>query len=238
MKATTRQAAATVGVTIRPYASQFGQYAGTFPSPFKSRPRLRQVELAAGRRTRSLDFGGNYRREHETRDFGGMTRSSRPRLKNWVYGSTLRHQWNNDKALNQATFSWQTYTIGTADRRSIGTWISGRTSKDHPHRRQSARRRNSTSAGSSCATTSTSRPAVEASTSSRSAATSTSIQYQSTRASTPTRSQVSVDPANDLTFAQPFEAQFGFGNPNLISQQPSTAFTARTPGPWISKPDA
>ncbi len=59
-----------------------------------------------------VDFSGNYRKEHETRDFGGQTSfESASDVKNSVSGATLRHSWNNDKALNQATLSLQSYVF-------------------------------------------------------------------------------------------------------------------------------
>ena len=91
------------------YTSQFGQNAGIFASPFKE-------NLAFGKlswqmvKNQLLDFSINYRREHETRDFGGGTTSqSATDLRNWVYGGTVRHQWNNSSALNEASLSFQKY---------------------------------------------------------------------------------------------------------------------------------
>jgi outer membrane receptor protein involved in Fe transport len=102
---------ATTPVTLgnSSFANRFGQATGVFPSPFKEtlafgklswQPALNQV----------VDFSGNYRHEHETRDFGNQTSfQSATDLRNAVYGSTLRDSWNNDKALNQATLSYQDY---------------------------------------------------------------------------------------------------------------------------------
>src|SRR3954449_10188165 len=82
---------------------------GSFPSPFKSNLGFGKLSWQPDK-NQTLDFSGNYRREHETRDFGGTTSfQSATDLRNWVYGSTLRHQWNNASALNQATLSWLDY---------------------------------------------------------------------------------------------------------------------------------
>jgi outer membrane receptor protein involved in Fe transport len=82
---------------------------GSFPSPFKSNLAFGKLSWQPDK-NQLLDFSGNYRREHETRDFGGTTSfQSATDLRNWVYGTTLRHQWNNASALNQATLSWQDY---------------------------------------------------------------------------------------------------------------------------------
>ncbi len=98
-----------VVVTDARFASQFSQFTGIFGSPFKS-------NLAFGKlswqyeKNQLLDFSINYRREHETRDFGGVTSFEHATdLRNYVYGATLRHQWNNSSALNEGIVSLQKY---------------------------------------------------------------------------------------------------------------------------------
>jgi len=82
---------------------------GAFPSPFKSNLAFGKMSWQPDK-NQILDISGNYRREHELRDFGFNTSvQSGTDLRNWVYGTTLRHQWNNASALNQATLSWQDY---------------------------------------------------------------------------------------------------------------------------------
>jgi outer membrane receptor protein involved in Fe transport len=82
---------------------------GNFPSPFKSNLAFGKVSWQPDK-NQTLDVSGNYRREHETRDFGTFTSfQAGTDLRNWVYGTTLRHQWNNASALNQATLSLQDY---------------------------------------------------------------------------------------------------------------------------------
>jgi len=91
------------------YASQFGSNAGTFASPFKSNLAFGKLSWQAST-SQLLDFSGNYRRENETRDFGGGTTfQSATNLRNWVYGATVRDQWNNASALNEATASFSKY---------------------------------------------------------------------------------------------------------------------------------
>jgi hypothetical protein len=89
--------------------AQFAQYAGAFPSPFKQTlifGKLSWQPIA----NQLIDVSTNYRREHETRDFGGQTSfQSATDLRNWVYGGTVRHQWNSNTQLNQATLSFQKY---------------------------------------------------------------------------------------------------------------------------------
>jgi len=91
------------------FADRFSQFDGVFPSPFKSNLAFGKVSWQPAS-NQLVDWSANYRREHETRDFGGITSfQSGTDLKNSINGSTLRHQWNNDKALNQATLSYQDY---------------------------------------------------------------------------------------------------------------------------------
>ncbi|HKB81389.1 MAG TPA: TonB-dependent receptor, partial [Thermoanaerobaculia bacterium] len=91
------------------FGGQFGQFGGSFGSPFKQ-------NLAFGKlswqmiKNQLLDVSANYRREHETRDFGGGTTfQSATDLRNWVYGATARYQWNNSDSLNEASLSLQKY---------------------------------------------------------------------------------------------------------------------------------
>ena len=98
-----------MAVTIPKYQAQFSQYVGSFDSPFKS-------NLAFGKLSWQMapnmlvDASGNYRREKEVRDFGGTTSfESATAYRNWVNGATLRHQWNNSSALNEATLSLQKF---------------------------------------------------------------------------------------------------------------------------------
>jgi hypothetical protein len=98
-----------VSVTIPQFASQFAQYAGNFASPFKSHLLFGKVswQMAANQ---VFDFSGNYRREHETRDFGGTTSFERATdYRNWVYGATGRHQWIKNDSLNEFLVSLQTF---------------------------------------------------------------------------------------------------------------------------------
>ena len=98
-----------VTITIPQYVNQFSQYLGNFASPFKSNLAFGKLSWQ-GAKNQLLDFSANYRREHEIRDFGNQDSfQSATDLKNWVYGATLRHQWNNSSALNEATLSLQKY---------------------------------------------------------------------------------------------------------------------------------
>ena len=96
----------TAGDQFKP---QFSQYLGSFASPFRSTLLFGKVswQMAAGQ---LVDFSGNYRREKETRDFGGQNSfESATDFKNWVYGATARHQWILGNALNEASLSLQKF---------------------------------------------------------------------------------------------------------------------------------
>jgi hypothetical protein len=100
-----------VTVTIPQYASQFTPFIGTFGSPFKSNLAFGKLSWQFAK-NQIVDFSANYRREHETRDFGTNIQQSfqsATDLRNWVYGGTVRDQWNNSSALNEATLSLQKY---------------------------------------------------------------------------------------------------------------------------------
>ena len=102
-------ASSPVAVTIPAYKSQFAQYVGSFDRPFKSTLGFGKLSWMPVK-NQIVDFSANYRREHETRDFGGTTSfESATDYRNWVYGATLRDQWNNSSALNEASISIQKY---------------------------------------------------------------------------------------------------------------------------------
>jgi hypothetical protein len=102
-------ASAPVSVTVPAYKSQFSQYAGNFSKPFKSNLAFGKLSWQSAKNS-LLDFSANYRHENEVRDFGGTTSfESATDFVNWVYGATIRDQWNNANALNEATASLQTF---------------------------------------------------------------------------------------------------------------------------------
>jgi outer membrane receptor protein involved in Fe transport len=103
------QAGHSVVVGLPQYAAQFSGVTGNFSSPFKSTLAFGKLSWQAAA-NQTLDFSGSYRREHETRDFGGTgSFESATDYLNWVYGTTLRDQWILGNALNEASASLQTY---------------------------------------------------------------------------------------------------------------------------------
>jgi len=103
------KAESPVTITFPQYASQFSQYIGSFPSPFKSTLLFGKAswQMAPGQ---NVDFSANYRREKETRNFGNQdSYESATDFKNWVNGVTARHQWVMGDALNEASVSLQKF---------------------------------------------------------------------------------------------------------------------------------
>lgn len=187
---------------------------GAFPSPFKSNLAFGKLSWQPDK-NQLLDISGNYRREHETRDFGGTTSfQSATDLRNWVYGTTLRHQWNNASALNQATLSWQDYgwnptpldssSVGL-DYQGIGRVGGNSTTQKFDQRRIELRddfnfapiQWNGEHAFQIGGNFDDMHYLVNKSLNGN-------PQYEFRN-----------DPANGFTYAQPFEALFGFGNPIL-----------------------
>lgn len=98
-----------VAATNPTYASQFAQYAGNFSKPFRSHLAFGKLSWQYAK-NQSMDFSANYRREHETRGFGGLdSYESATDIKNWVYGANARHQWNSSSSFNEATLSLQKF---------------------------------------------------------------------------------------------------------------------------------
>lgn len=92
------------------FTSQFGQYNGVFPAPFKSNLGFGKVSWQPAT-NQIVDFSGNYRSEHDVRDFGGTrTYEAATTVKNKVSGATARHQFNTSETLNELSLSWQSYS--------------------------------------------------------------------------------------------------------------------------------
>jgi len=103
------RASTPVTITIPQFASQFAQYVGSFPSPFKSTLVFGKMSWQSSL-NQLFDFSANYRREHETRNFGNQDSfESATDFRNWVYGGTMRHQWTTSSTLNELSLSLQTF---------------------------------------------------------------------------------------------------------------------------------
>lgn len=225
---------ATTPVSVNPnFASQFGQYNGVFPSPFKSNLAFGKLSWQPAE-NQLVDVSGNYRREHETRDFGGMTSfQSGTDLKNWVYGTTLRHSWNSDKALNQATLSWQDYSWNPTPLNPdlVGLNYEGviriggnSTTQKFDQKRIELRDDYSL-------------PTFQAGGdhSLQLGGNLDLLRYNVDKSlSGNPQYDFRNDPANGFTFAEPYQAEFGFGNPNLsLNNQEYGVYAQDT---WIVNP--
>src|SRR5262249_31289233 len=76
-------------------------FAGTFASPFRSNLFFGKASMQPAA-SQLIDWSINYRKEYDIRDFGNGTTAYEAATKqnNWVYGSTLRHQWTGNNTLN------------------------------------------------------------------------------------------------------------------------------------------
>ena len=205
---------ATTPVTVgnANFANQFAQFVGAFPSPFHSTLGFGKLnwQVAANQ---VFDFSVNYRKESEIRDFGGNTSAQSSRdILNWVYGATAKHQWNSSSALNEAIVSLQKYrwdqSLTNPD--LVGQNFFGviriggnSTFQDFSQRRLEFRDNFNFAPLTAMGTHNF-----------QIGGNLDLMRYHIDRSlfGNP-EFEFNIDPANNLTFAQPFEANFGFGNP-------------------------
>jgi hypothetical protein len=194
--------------------AQFLQYAGAFPSPFKSTLVFGKLSWQPAS-NQLVDVSTNYRREHEQRDFGGQTSfQSGTDLRNWVYGGTIRDQWNNNTQLNQATLSFQKYgwnpkplnpnDVGL-DYQGVFRLGGNSTTQEFDQRRIELR--DNFNFG----------PMQLMGEHQLQIGGNFDSMHYTVNKSLNANPQFEFrnDPANGFTFAQPFEANYGFGNPLL-----------------------
>ncbi|MDP9121837.1 MAG: TonB-dependent receptor [Acidobacteriota bacterium] len=207
---------ATTPVTIGNgnFINQFGQFTGVFPSPFKETLGFGKLSWQPMDNQR-VDLSGTYRREHETRDFGSkVSFQSATDVKNWVYGSTLRHQWNNDTALNQAALSWQDYAWNPTPLNPdlVGLNFEGviRLGGNSTTQKFDQRRIELRDDYSQLVTQWGGSHNLQA------GGNVDLLRYNINKSQTGNPVyNFRIDPANGLSFNQPYEAQIGFGNPRL-----------------------
>lgn len=204
----------TVTVGNASFAQQFAQHIGEFAKPFQS-------HLFFGKGTWQpagsmlVDLSANYRRESEVRDFGGQTSfESAVDQRNTVYGATLRHQWNSDQSLNQATVSWQKYSWNPTPRNPdlVGLnyegiiRVGGASTEQNFDQRRLELRDDYNFA-----------PFEWRGDHAFQVGGNIDFMKYKVNKSLNGNPQFNFrnDPANNLSYAQPFEAVFGFGNPIL-----------------------
>jgi hypothetical protein len=197
------------------FGNQFGSDTGVFSSPFKSNLGFGKLSWQP-QENQLVDFTGSYRREHEIRDFGGgnVSFQSATDLKNWVYSSALHHQWTGSNVLNQATLSWQDYAwnptptnpnLPGLNFEGVIRLGGGSTTQKFDQRRIELRDDFSFIG-----------PKWKGDQSIQVGANLDYLHYNVNKSlfGNP-EFDFRNDPANGFTFAQPYQAQFGFGNPNL-----------------------
>ena len=195
------------------FASQFAQFIGVFPAPFRS--NLGFGKLSWQPDTNQLvDFSTSYRREYDIRDFGGTTSfQAASKVRNWVYSTTARHQWTNANALNQASLTWQKYSWNPTplnpdllgqDFQGGGLRIGGKDTTQQFDQRRIELRDDYNFA-----------PLKMAGDHNFQVGGNADLMHYRVNKSLNGNPvfRYRIDPANGLTFAQPFEAAFGFGNP-------------------------
>ena len=190
------------------------QPGGSFGSPFKSNLGFGKMSWQPDK-NQNIDVSGNYRREHETRDFGGTTSfQSGTDLKNWVYGMTARDQWNSANALNQATLSWQDYgwnpTPLNPNLVGLNFFGLGRVGGNSTTQKFDQRRIELRDNFNLAPMQWHGEHAFQI------GGNFDKMHYNINKSLNGNPEfDFNVDPANGLTFAQPFQAVFGFGNPIL-----------------------
>ncbi len=194
--------------------AQFAQYAGAFPGPFKQTlvfAKLSWQPVA----NQLVDVSANYRREHETRDFGNHTSfQSGTDLRNWVYGGIVREQWNNNTMLNQATLSFQKYgwnpkplnpDLVGLDYQGVFRLGGNSTTQEFDQRRIELR--DDFNLGTF---------KWQGDHQIQVGGNFDNMHYNVNKSLNGNpQFEFRNDPANGFTFAQPFEANYGFGNPFL-----------------------
>jgi hypothetical protein len=210
------QEQATTGVNVgnSAFAGVFSQYIGSFPSPFRSNLLFGKLSWQpAGNQI--VDLSTNYRKEHETRDFGGQTSyDSATDIRNYVNGATLRHQWNSNAALNQLTASLQRYgwnptplnpnTVGLNFEGVIR--VGGNSTTQKFAQRRLELRDDYTFTGFHW----------NGDHSLQVGGNIDAMHYDVNKSlNANPQFDFRIDPANGLTFAQPYQAVYGFGNPKL-----------------------
>lgn len=209
-------AVATVNIPNTPFSSQFAQHVGDFAKPFRSHLFFGKGSWQPAS-NQQVDLSANYRSENEVRDFGGATSYEAANdVQNRVHGAALRHQWTTNTTLNIATLSWQTYKWNPTPLNPdlVGLNYEGlvrvggaSTEQDFDQRRLELRDDYNFA------------PMQWHGTHAVQAGGNVDFMKYHVNKSLNGNPQYNfrIDPANKLTFDQPFEAVFGFGNPVLDS---------------------
>ena len=186
------------------------QFAGTFTSPFRSNLAFGKIDWQRSP-SQLLDLSGTYRKEKDLRGFGGQTAfTAGENIRNWVTNFTGRHQWTGSSMFNLASLTLQRYSWNPSslDPNTVGQnffgviRIGGRdTTQDFKQRRIELRDDFTTSSFNMGGQHTLSF-----------GGNADFMHYDVTKC-------LDCNPVfnyrQDVSFTVPFEAFFGFGNPNF-----------------------
>jgi outer membrane receptor for ferrienterochelin and colicin len=91
------------------YASQFGQYEGSFVQPFREDLAFAKLDFQPSD-NQTLDFSVSYRDESDIKDFGQLVSyESAVDIQNTVRSARLGHSFNSEGWVNDASLIWMKY---------------------------------------------------------------------------------------------------------------------------------
>ncbi len=196
---------------------RFRRYQGSFTSPFREHLAFSKVTWLPGA-DQTVDLSTSLRTESDIRSFGGQTsRENAEDVRNNVFTTALRHQWRRQSGLvNEATaqFLYSQFNPGALNPDLIGQEyvgvikIGGRDTDQDIVQRTITLRDDVTL------------PSFEAAGDHRvkvgAKLAFQHYQVERTQFGNPLF-KFRIDPANNLDFEIPFEAQFGVGDPRVTS---------------------
>ena len=98
-----------IGLVPEPLKSQLLSFQGNIPSPFKSNLAFGKVSWQAAE-SDVVDTSGFYRKENEIRDFGGQTsEQSANNIENGVWNVQLKNTWVSTSYMSETTTSYNDY---------------------------------------------------------------------------------------------------------------------------------
>lgn len=205
----------TIGNPTPENQARFGQYEGSFTSPFREHLAFTKVSYVPDV-AQTFDLSANLRRETDIRNFGGTTSyEAAENVRNNVFTTQLRHQFRTcNDLVNEATAQvlmsqWNpgAENLDTPGQEYLGVIRLGGRDTDQDIRQRTITLRDDVSL-----------PPVQAAGEHlfKVGAKLALQHYDVTKAlfGNP-QFRYRVDPANNLDFEAPFEAEFGAGEPNI-----------------------